>query len=207
MPLAFREYEELAEVLFLFSILEKLVLHTNSFEHHREKYVSKFPVDREDCCPRKPRDKMVLILLHNIYFFKKNTRKIELRFCCPFPIMWLLSLDILMGSFLVGLQVALSLLLALVILVQNRGTGLGSLAGGGGGGFRQNVAVRKNFSIASPLFWDARFVSMHSLSPFFPIDSPHLFLLFMTFSSFLPKSGSFCSCRASCHCNPFFLRY
>lgn len=50
--------------------------------------------------------------------------------------MWLLSLDILMGSFLVGLQVALSLLLALVILVQNRGTGLGSLAGGGGGGFQ-----------------------------------------------------------------------
>ncbi|QQS59360.1 preprotein translocase subunit SecG [Candidatus Peregrinibacteria bacterium] len=41
-----------------------------------------------------------------------------------------------MGSFLVGLQVALSMLLSLVILVQNRGTGLGSLAGGGGGSFQ-----------------------------------------------------------------------
>jgi preprotein translocase subunit SecG len=40
-----------------------------------------------------------------------------------------------MENALMILQVVISILLALVILLQNRGTGLGSLAGGGGGGF------------------------------------------------------------------------
>lgn len=39
-------------------------------------------------------------------------------------------------GFFIGLQVVISVLLALSILVQNRGTGLGSLAGGSTGGFQ-----------------------------------------------------------------------
>ncbi len=39
-------------------------------------------------------------------------------------------------GFLIGLQVVISLLLAFTILVQNRGSGLGSLAGGSTGGFQ-----------------------------------------------------------------------
>jgi preprotein translocase subunit SecG len=39
-------------------------------------------------------------------------------------------------GFFVGLQVVISILLTLSILVQNRGTGLGSLAGGSTGGFQ-----------------------------------------------------------------------
>jgi preprotein translocase subunit SecG len=39
-------------------------------------------------------------------------------------------------GFFIGLQVVISILLILVILVQNRGTGLGSLAGGSTGGFQ-----------------------------------------------------------------------
>ncbi len=42
-----------------------------------------------------------------------------------------------MKGFLTGLQVAIALLLSLVILIQNRGSGLGSMAGGSdSGGFQ-----------------------------------------------------------------------
>jgi len=70
-------------------------------------------------------------------------------------------------GFFIWLQVVISILLALAILVQNRGSGLGSLAGGSSGGFQSERRGAEKLLHVSTIVLGVAFCANAFIIPFF----------------------------------------